>query len=282
MAAAAVGTDTGGSCRIPAALCGCVGYKPTARRVPSDGAYPLSPSLDSIGSLAHTVACCAILDAVLAAEPDFSLLPLSIARLRLAIPRSYVFEGISAEVAEAFERAVRLLSRAGATIDEIPFEALKELADFYRSGGIAAAEAYAWHRKRIESSGAEYDPRVANRIMRAREQGPNDYIELLMHRRTFIERVTPTLAAYDALLMPTVPIVAPRIEALTRDEDYVRLNALILRNSSAVNFMDGCAISIPCHDPAQAPVGLTLFSGEGRDRRLLSIAAAAEECLQRA
>lgn len=87
------------------------------------------------------------------------------------------------------------------------------------------------------------------------------------------------MAAYDALLMPTVPITAPRLEELAADDDYTRINALALRNSSVVNFIDVCAISIPCHEPGAAPVGLTLFAAGDEDRRLLSVAAAAENCL---
>ena len=99
-------------------------------------------------------------------------------------------------------------------------------------------------------------------------------------RQNFINRVTPLVRAHDAMLMPTVPIVAPRLADLLSDEAYTRVNALVLRNSTVVNFIDGCGISIPCHEPGTAPVGLTLFGSNRTDRRLLEIAAAAEICLK--
>jgi aspartyl-tRNA(Asn)/glutamyl-tRNA(Gln) amidotransferase subunit A len=274
MAFGALGTDTGGSCRIPAAMCGIVGFKPTARRVPKAGAYPLSATLDSIGPLASSVNCCAILDAILANEAHFRPPVVSVAGLRLAVPRSYVLDGLSPEVATAFERTLRLVTQAEASVQEIAFAELKELPDINRLGGLVAPEAYALHRARIASSAALYDPRILNRIVRGSEQSAADYIDVWQRRAEFIERVTAVIAPYDAVLMPTVPIVAPRIEDLRADDVYVRTNALVLRNSGVVNFIDGCAVSVPCHEPGSAPVGLTLFASGGSDRRLLSVAAA--------
>ena len=280
MAFAGLGTDTGGSCRIPAAMCGIVGFKPTARRVPLAGVYPLSPTLDSVGSIANSVACCAAVDAVLAAGSESALPRISIAALRLAVPAAYVLDGLSREVAASFERALRRLSQAGARVEHIPFAELNELPDINRSGGFSAPEAYAHHRELIAADAARYDPRVLQRILRGREQSAADYLDLRRRRREFIERVAPIIAGFDALLMPTVPIVAPRLEELEADADYWRINALVLRNSSMVNFADLCAISLPCHEPGEAPVGLTLFAAGNGDRRLLAIAAAAEACMR--
>jgi len=120
---------------------------------------------------------------------------------------------------------------------------------------------------------------VANRIMRAREQDAADYIELLHARVAFIERVSRRLIDFDAVVMPTVPVSAPALSELSADDVYVRTNALILRNSSVVNFLDGCAISLPCHEPGTAPVGLTLFGLRDADERLWPVAAAVEQCL---
>jgi len=279
MAFAGLGTDTGGSCRIPAAMCGIVGFKPTARRVPVVGIYPLSSTLDSVGTLSKSVACCAILDAVLAAEPLIAPTAASIAGLRFAVPRSYVLDGMCAEVSASFERALHLLAKAGARIEQISFAELNELPVINRLGGFPAPEAYARHRDHLVADSSQYDPRVLARILRGREQDAADYIELHQRRTEFIKRVAPVMGAYDALLMPTVPIVAPRLEELAADDDYTRINALALRNSSVVNFIDGCAISIPCHEPGEPPVGLTLFAAGGNDRRLLSMAAAAEGCI---
>ncbi|MGB6309347.1 MAG: amidase [Steroidobacteraceae bacterium] len=287
MAFAALGTDTGGSCRIPAALCGIVGFKPTASRVPLTGCYPLSTTLDSAGPLANSVACCAALDAVLSHEPALDLAPgaavettMSVEHLRFGVLGGYVLEGMVPQVAFAWERALRALAKAGARLSNLLVQELEELPRINRKGGFSSAEAYALHRARLASDAAQYDPRVASRILRGSEQDAADYIDLYAERASFIARVTPRLAAFDALLMPTVPIVAPLLTDLASDEAYVRINMLALRNSSMVNFLDGCAISIPCHEPGSAPVGLTVFGLRNADRRLLEIAGAVERSLQ--
>src|SRR5205807_6907883 len=199
MAFGALGTDTGGSCRIPAALCGIVGFKPTAARVPISGAYPLSPSLDSVGPLANSVACCAALDAVLAGEPDAELPSMALGDLRLGVLRSYVLDSIAADVAASFERALNVLASAGAKLREITIPELQELPQINSKGGFAAAEAYSWHRTLIAADSGRYDPRVLPRILRGRDQGAADYLDLCRQRASFIERVTPRAAPFDAL-----------------------------------------------------------------------------------
>lgn len=276
MAYGALGTDTGGSCRIPAAFCGIVGFKPTARRVPLAGVYPLSPSLDSAGPLGTSVGCCATLDALLAGEPAQTLVPAALAGLRLAVPRSVVLDEIDAQVARAFEHALSLLSGAGARISEEPLRELTELARINRKGGFPTAECYASQRKRLERQAGDYDPRVAMRIQRGAEQSAADYIELLQARAEFIQRTEPLLAPFDAVLMPTTPIVAPLFTELESDAEFVRINLLALRNPSIANFMDRCAISVPCHEAGTAPVGLMLMGAASSDRRLLALAAAVE------
>lgn len=285
MAFGALGTDTGGSCRIPAAMCGIVGFKPTASRVPSTGAYPLSATLDSIGPLASSVSCCAILDAVLTGEPDGAATQwgpgssgLTVNGLRLGVLTSYVVEGMEPAVAAAFERTLRALSTAGAHISDLTLSELSELPEINGKGGFTAAEAFAVHRERLATDVSRYDPRVSSRIVRGREQDAADYIDLRRRRANFIERVAARLAPFDAILMPTIPITAPALSELASDEAYVRINALVLRNPSLVNFLDGCAVSIPCQEEGSAPVGLTLFGLRNADRRLLAIAAAVENC----
>ncbi|HVO47786.1 MAG TPA: amidase [Steroidobacteraceae bacterium] len=287
MAFGALGTDTGGSCRIPAAVCGIVGFKPTASRVPLQGAYPLSSSLDSIGPLAASVNCCAIVDAVLSGSAPPAPAaggPLAggllAGSLRLGVLTNYVTDGIDAAVAANFEGAVRKLSNAGARLTNVSLTELSELPQINSKGGLPAAEAYARHRARLATDAARYDPRVASRILRGREQDAADYIEVHRRRADFIERVSRRLEFFDAVLMPTVPILAPAIAELTTDDAYIRTNALMLRNPSIVNFLDGCAISIPCHEPGSAPVGLSLFGLRNTDHRLLAVAAAVEECLR--
>jgi aspartyl-tRNA(Asn)/glutamyl-tRNA(Gln) amidotransferase subunit A len=276
MALGALGTDTGGSCRIPAALCGIVGFKPTARRVPTAGAFPLSTSLDSIGPLAATVACCAVLDAVLAGEPVAELAPFPLAGLRMAVPQTMVLEGLQPAVARAFESALAALRKAGARIVDIPLRELSELAQINAKGGLAAAESYAIHRALIATAEKTYDPEVLVRILRGREQDAADYIDLVKARGDFIRRVDAVTAPYDALLMPTTPVTAPRLADLAGAESYRKVNFLVLRNPAIANFLDRCAISLPCQHAGDAPVGLMLIGGHGADRRLLAIAAAIE------
>jgi len=276
MAFGALGSDTGGSCRIPAALCGIVGFKPTADRVPTAGAFPLSTSLDSIGPLAATVACCAALDAVLAGEPAVDLAPFPLTRLRLALPQTMVLENVEPAVARAFEAALAMLGKAGARIADIPLRELAELPQINAKGGLAAPEAYALHRSLIAKAEKMYDPRVLVRILRGQEQDAADYIELLNARADFIRRVVAVTAPYDALVMPTVPVTAPRLADLAADDAYRHANFLVLRNPSIANFLDRCSISIPCHRAGDAPVGLMLIGEHHADRRLLAIAGAIE------
>jgi aspartyl-tRNA(Asn)/glutamyl-tRNA(Gln) amidotransferase subunit A len=276
MAYAAVGTDTGGSCRIPAAFCGIVGFKPTARRVPLAGAFPLSHSLDSVGPLASSVDCCATLDALLAGEPVANLESTEVRALRFAVPQTYVLDEMDPQVARSFERALTALSRAQANITEIPLTELGELPHINRKGGFTAAEAYTLHRGLLEADAAQYDPRVAIRILRGREQSAADYIELVNARADLTERADARLAPFDAVLMPTTPVIAPVLVELESDAEYGRVNLLALRNPTVTNFLDRCAISIPCHESGAAPVGLMIMGPQGADRRLLAIAAAVE------
>jgi len=276
MALGAIGTDTGGSCRIPAAFCGIVGFKPTASRVPTQGAFPLSTSLDSVGPLAATVACCAALDAVLAGEPVEELAPFPLDALRMAVPQTMVLDNVEPPVAHAFERALTRLRDKGARIVDLPLRELDELRGINAKGGIVTAEAYALHRPLIAKGEKMYDPRVVTRILRGREQDAADYIDLLNARADFTRRVSAIAARFDTLVMPTVPMPAPRMADLEPDDAYRRINMLVLRNPSIANFLDACSISIPCHRAGEAPAGLMLFGKHGSDRRLLSIAAAIE------
>ncbi len=276
MACGAVGTDTGGSCRIPAAFCGIVGFKPTARRVPLDGTFPLSTTLDSIGPLAPTTHCCAALDAVLAGDARHPLETLGLAGLRLAVPQSYVMNDLDTQVREDFARACTQLAQAGAKLCDVALRELEELPHINRKGGFAAAEAYALHGAQLQARADEYDPRVARRIMRGREQDEADYQELKQARADLIRRMGQQLGGFDAVLMPTTPIIAPTFAELESDEAYGRVNLLVLRNPSIANFLDRCAISIPCHRTGAAPSGLMLMGAHGADQRLLAIAAVAE------
>jgi aspartyl-tRNA(Asn)/glutamyl-tRNA(Gln) amidotransferase subunit A len=276
MAYAALGTDTGGSCRIPAAFCGTVGFKPTACRIPVSGVFPLSQTLDSVGHLAASVGCCATLDAVLTNAPMATLEPTGLRGRRLAIPTRYALDSLEPHVARSFERAIHQLRGAGAGVEEIPLAELDELPGLNRKGGFSGAEAYAAHRERIESQGELYDPRVLVRILRGREQSAAEYLDLIRARADLQRRIEAPLADFEAILMPTTPIIAPLLEDLQTDEAYMRSNQMALRNTSVANFLDRCALSIPCQEPGTAPVGLMLMGPQGADRRLLELAAAVE------
>lgn len=280
MALAAIGSDTGGSVRIPSALSGLTGFKSTARRVPMDGVLPLSTNLDSIGPLAPSVRCCATLDAILSGEPLGELRPAALPGLRLLAPTNVVLDGMDESVAAAWGRALSLLSQAGVRITDAVVEPFSELAAINANGGFTAAEAWAWHRSHISTRLAEYDPRVGTRILRGKDISAADYIELLARRTQWIGRVKAQMEEHDLLLMPTVPVVAPRIsELVLSDKAYFAANALILRNPTLINFLDGCAVSLPCHRAGEAPVGLSLAGTGGQDRRLLSVALAVERLL---
>jgi aspartyl-tRNA(Asn)/glutamyl-tRNA(Gln) amidotransferase subunit A len=277
MAHGALGTDTGGSCRIPAAYNGIVGFKPTQRRVPLNGGVPLSFSLDSFGPIARTVGCCAVLDAVLADEPVIPLQPRPLRGMRLAVPTTIVLDELEEAVARTFDRALETLSRQGALIERIGVPEFHDVAQMNAKGGFSAAESYAWHRYLIASKGDIYDPRVASRIMRGESQSAADYVDLLGARRSLIERIAVRLAPYDAMILPTTANTPPRIADLIADDKaFTSANMLALRNCSLINVIDGCGISLPAHREGEVPVGLTLAAPGGADRRIFELAAAIE------
>ena len=280
MCVMALGSDTRGSIRQPAALCGVTGWKPTQQRVPRDGAFPLSYTLDTVGPLANSVACCAAYDAILAADAPRAFAPLPAKGLRLLLPRSSVLEDLDPEVGRAFEAALAKLSAAGAVITEIPVPAFDRQAEYFKNGGYAGAEAYAIHR-RWQDRLAEYDPRVAKRVLMGKDISAADYVELGLMRAEYMRAVQALAAPFDAMLMPTTPVIAPTIaEVDASDEAYFRWNFRILRNVGIVNFLDGCAASLPCHAPGAAPVGLAVFGVALSDARVLAAAGAIEGVLQ--
>jgi aspartyl-tRNA(Asn)/glutamyl-tRNA(Gln) amidotransferase subunit A len=283
MAAGAIGTDTGGSVRIPAALNGLVAFKPTARRVPLDGALPLSSSLDSAGPIARTVADCALLDQVLSAESGSAAAPVALHGLRFAVPQTVFLDALSADVARAFAQALARLSTAGATIVELPMAEFAQAATVSSRGSLVSAEAFAWHRRWIADGAGKYDPRVIVRIRPGEAMSAADYIDLLQLRQNFIRTITAVARGYDALLMPTTPETAPTIAEVGKDDDsYFRWNGRMLRNTSIVNAFDGCALSIPCQDPGSAPVGLMIAGTQDTDQRILAIGLAVEEVVRKA
>ena len=278
-----LGSDTGGSIRIPAALQGIVGFKSTQRLVPLDGSVPLSSTLDTACAMTRSVRDAIVVHEVLAARQVVrSDAPLS--RYRLAVVPQLMFDGVDATVARAFERSVSALRAAGARIDELPLPALNELAGLQANGGFSAAESYAWHRRLLPAHSAQYDPRVLTRIQRGAAISAADYLDLIQARRDWIARVEQTLDGVDAVLSPTVPVVAPPLAGVLpgteRDDAFFRLNGLLLRNPGVVNMLDGCALSLPCHQPDELPVGLMVWHGAMRDDAVLNISQQIEQLLR--
>ncbi|MGA0570738.1 amidase [Variovorax sp. VNK109] len=277
-----LGSDTGGSIRIPAALNGIVGFKNTARLVPTTGALPLSTTLDTVCAMTRSVRDAVLAHEILSAtKVAVDTRPLS--ERRFAVARTVMLDGVEPAVATAFERTVRKLRDAGAKVEEIALSAIGELAGMQSAASFSPAESYAWHRKLLASDGDRYDPRVKARMERGATMSAADYIDLVQARARWIAKMQDTLSGFDAVLSPTVPIVAPTFASIapgaTRDEEFFRVNALLLRNPGVINMLDGCAISIPCHVEGELPVGLMLWHAALHDDHILSIAAQAEALL---
>ena len=280
MCALSIGTDTGGSCRIPAAYNGIVGYKPSKGRVSTRGAYPLSSRLDSVGPLGNSVACCAAADALMAGDWSGKIAAREVSSLRIGVLKTAVLEGLDADVSAAYERALVRLSKTGARLVDLAFEELLEMPSLTIKGGILAAEAYAHHRDLIARKGADYDPRVRMHLEAAGGISAADYLSIVKRRDEMIRRFNAATQGLSAVVLPTVMIVPPPIAALEGDQDYLRFNSMSLRNTYVGNFLDCCAISIPVNEPGTAPVGLILMGVWGQDQNLFSVGQAVESLLK--
>ena len=279
LAVAGLGSDTGGSIRIPAALCGLVGFKNTQRRTPLEGAFPLSFTLDTVCAMARSVADCLVVDGVLSGAP-LQVRPRSLAGARLALPQTLMLDTLQPAVATAFERALSRLSAAGAQIVPLPLSELAEISQINAPGGFSAVEAWTTHRHDMQTQRERFDPRVAQRVALGEGVSAADYIAMLQRRQDWIRRMQQQLAGFDALISPTVPIVAPPMaDLLHSDEAFFKANGLLLRNTFAINFLDGCAYTLPCQAAGDWPVGLMLSAPGGHDAALSSLALAVEALL---
>ena len=276
-----LGTDTRGSVRIPSALCGVVGFKPTQARIDRTGAFPLSYTLDSVGPLARSVACCAVFDAILsgdvpcaeAAAPS----PLPLGGLRLMIPNCFVMEGLDAPVRECFDRAVARLESEGACIRRVDVPIFDAAHALYEGGGFAGPESYQIHRATLEAHRDLYDPNVATRIELGSTLTAADYVQRGLDRKKIIREAAEAVAPYDAMIMPTTACLAPKISECNSSMDtYAKYNMLLLRNTGLINMLDGCAVSLPCQAPGDAPVGFMVAGMGGTDKHLLAASMAIE------
>ncbi len=275
----AIGTDTGGSTRIPAALCGIVGFKPSRQRISTAGAFPLSYTLDSIGPMANTVADCANADAVMAGADTRALDAVSLAGLRIGIAQGAPVDHFDSTVGKRFPEALDRLEKAGARLSAEKLPLLDQMNAVNAKGGIPPVEAFAVHRDRLARRGDAVDPNVRLRIERAGPIAAVDYIEMMRERAALVQAMDARLAGLDVLAMATTPIVAPILADVAKQDEFFRQNAQLLRNTSIVNFFDLCAISLPLPRDGGLPTGLMLIVRNGHDHRLFRIAAAVERLL---
>jgi len=278
-----LGSDTAGSIRIPAALNGIVGFKNTASLVPREGAVPLSTTLDTVCAMTRSVPDAMIAHEILASRMvTRSMAPLS--AYRLAVVRHLMQDDLDPTVGQAWQRTVDQLRASGATVSEIDLPELDEMPAMMAHGAFSGAESFAYHRKALERAGEQFDPRVVARIRRGANMSAFEYIDLLHARTDWIARVGHRLQPYDAMLSPTVPLVAPAIALIApgaeRDDAFFRVNGLLLRNTNVVNMLDGCALSLPCHQAHELPVGLMVWHGAYRDDAVLNIGCQIERLLQ--
>jgi aspartyl-tRNA(Asn)/glutamyl-tRNA(Gln) amidotransferase subunit A len=282
MAAATIGSDTGGSVRIPAALCGIAGYKPTQARVPLTGAFPLSHTRDSIGPLGLSANCCVLLDRAMAGEPIVTREVASLRGLTFGVPTTILMDKLDRDVERAFASALTRISRAGGVIKEFVFQELQDELDGSKHVNFSGYEAYQLHRERLETMFAEFDPRVSKRLMLGANMSERDYRALHVLREKLMASANKTTAGFDALLAPTVPIVAPTLAELDKsDDELYRINSLILRNTAPFNALNRPAWSLPCHSAGDAPVGLMVVGETDGDAKLQRLGVAIEAALQR-
>ncbi len=282
MAAAAIGTDTGGSTRIPAALCGLVGFKPTAERISTDGCIPLSTSLDSVGPIGHSVACCALLDAIMSGENNIEVEPFPEVGLRLGVLNGFAMEDLDDPVARSFDDALQRLTKRGILAKS---HALPELESYYahiNRACLVGAEAYAYHHSLMAEREQFYDPWVLARIKSSSLYTATDYIDSLQRRAECQISTASRNTGLDAIVLPTVPLIPQPIDSLVNNtEESLRVNGLNLRNTSIANTLNAPSITIPCHGPNEPPVGFMLIGKSGQDRELLAIASSVEPIIRK-
>jgi aspartyl-tRNA(Asn)/glutamyl-tRNA(Gln) amidotransferase subunit A len=280
-----LGSDTTGSCRIPAAFNGIVGMKPSRDHLSLNGIYPLSHSCDAPGPLAVDVDSCYLLYEHMQGK-QFDQLPIltgaKAETLHLLIPEGIVMQDLDPEVSVAFEASVERLKAAGIKISRQPVEAIEQSVDMFFNRNTVIYEAWHLHKDLMESHGEEYDPYVYQRVFSGKAITKEEQESRYAEKADIVERFNKIMLSLniDALIYPTVPCIPPKVTETDDPDNIGKVNLRCLRNTSSVNYVDGCAISLPCHKEGEAPVGLMLSSVNGDDDRLLSLAATVESILQ--
>lgn len=282
MAEIAIGSDTGGSIRIPSALTGAVGFKPTSGRVPTTGAFSLSSTLDTVGPIARSVADCAITDAVLAGEAHAPLAPRP--QARFVVARGRLFDAMESEVAEAFEAGLERLRRAGLSVEDGSLDpSLDALAALDKIGGFPSIELGATLRDLGVDGLDEVDPKTRARIELGAGILGVDYVRMQRRRAAAVAAFEAAMTVDTVYLLPTTPIRAPLLASVADDAGFHHANGLVLRNPRVGNLLDTPSLSLPLPVPAGAlPVGMMLIGRRGADRSLLAMAASVEAALSRA
>lgn len=278
LAPIAVGSDTGGSIRIPSAWNGLVGLKPGWGQVPSAGALPLAPSIDTFGPLAKTAGDANLLHAVLTNVKPADLGGVRLSGLRLAVADSVVWEEADDAVVAATEAAIERLAKAGARVERVAVPEFSDLVALQaRLGGLGPVEAYATWQRIVDEQGERIYHNVRSRFLQGREMSGAATVQMYAGIAALKARLHARLSGMDALLAPTVAIAPPPIAELTADDEaYGRANRLALRNTSFANTLDCAAITVPCPDAAPLPSGLMLMQVSGREGQLLRLAHAIE------
>lgn len=275
LAAAAIGTDTGGSVRIPAAWNDLVGLKTTHGRLPTTGVVPLCEQFDTVGPLARTVQDCALLFALLAGTKPCDLTPPPLTGLRLAVLETTALDDLRDRPANGFDDALTRLARAGATITRLTAPQVPQAMAL--AGVLFTAEAYGIWGPTIESAPDKMFPRILERFRTGATVRATDYVAGWRHLHTLRASYAAATAQYDAVLLPTAPILPPNADRLMTDADYyVTENLLALRNTRIGNMLNQCVLTLPTSQPS---CGISLMCPPGQEERLLRIGLAAERAL---
>lgn len=282
MAIAALGTDTGGSVRIPAAFNNLYGFKPSLGRHPMQGVFPLAKTLDTVGPIARSMACCRVLDHIMAGLPIPQADIHPMAGLRFAILETLALDDLDIEVAGAFVRALEVIAKAGARLERIEIKAINNASKIGALGSLVAPQAYHAHRACLEAVGDAIDPRVRQRMEAAKDISAADYIEIIRLQKEMQEKTADAFRYFDAILMPTVVIRPPEIRLLQQSDDlYREMNAKALRNTTICNLLGMPAASIPIAPSRNAPpVGMMIMGPYGSDAQTMDMAESVDACLK--